>query len=120
MAISFHFVIASVRNKGHVIYYGATLKDALLDYNYYLLFSAGFIALNLVIFILYLRITRLEQKAATRMCGVLVWYDRNDHRARAGSDGKKKKSEVFFRPLPTIVFAPDALLIIKYIPKIGN
>lgn len=52
------------------------------------------------------------------MCGVLVGYDRNDHRARAGSDGKKKKSEVFFRPLPTIVFAPDALLIMKYIPKI--
>ena len=71
--------------------------------------------MNLVISILHLRITRLEQKAATRMGGVLVGYD---HRARVGSDGKKKKSEVFFRPLPTIVFAPDALLIIKYIPNI--
>ena len=52
------------------------------------------------------------------MCGVLVGYGRNDHRAGVRSDGKKKKSEVFLRPLLTIVFAADALLTIKYIPKI--
>ena len=77
---------------GHVIYCGATLKDALLDYNLLFAFFRWFHCLNLVIFILYLRITRLEQKAATRMYGVLVGYDRNDHRVRAGVMGRKKRA----------------------------